>query len=161
MSGTTIFVYFVSRSCAAHRSLIARWPAGPFFALSVRSFIYLFDFFLLGPFLAQRMVRICYAYVALRFVTFAYPLPIPCVSLAPNSSYTFKNLMALWHFGTFVFWMRFLGFLRLSSLNSYYPTTYKVSSKSHRLKFSPQNPINPIFLSHYLSLFRSACSFSD
>ena len=77
---------------------------------------------------------------------------IPCVSLAICP-------VALWHFGTFVFYVRFLGFLRLLSLNCYLPSTYKVSLKSHSLKFSSQNPINPIFLSHYLSLFRSACSF--
>ena len=150
-------LFFAFLSCRLHGLFL--WPRVKPITYSLFLFCFTCSFFYLFPFTyslflfcftcsfshsayVARMLRVCCAAFRIPFVSLAYPLRF-----------------ARWHFGSFVFWMRFLGFLRLSSLNRYLPSTYKVSSKSHSLKFSSQNPINPIFLSHYLSLFRSACSY--
>ena len=124
------------------------------------------------PFLTQRMLRICYAYVALRFVSLAYPLRIPCARLILHFQKSHGTL-ALWHFcflneifgifETFVF--KPLSSIYLQSLIKF-PYSQILISKSHKSHYSHLNPVSfflsqPVsFFFHTLYLFLNPVSFS-
>ena len=93
------------------------------------------------------LFSVCCAYVTRMLRCVLYPLRIPCANLILYFQKTHDTL-TLWHF---CFLCEIFETLRLSSLNRYLPSIYKVSPKSHSLKFSSQNSI--CFAS--LSLFRS------